>query len=87
MKSALNRFDPKFSVAEGLVAYTDGGNLFVENMATGSDTSMTFREQLDIDYNTIHTTIDSVNITPSRMWAKVKIKDDWKVFERKIQLK
>ena len=33
--SALNKFDPKFSVADNLAAYTDRGNIFVEDMTTG----------------------------------------------------
>jgi hypothetical protein len=85
--SAINGVDPKFSVAEGLAAYTDRGNIFIEEMTTGKKAMMTFGEDLSPDYNAIHETIDSVNITPARIWVKVKIKDEWKEKEKKIELK
>ncbi len=85
--SAINGLDPKYSVAEGLVAYTDRGNIFIEEMSTGKKAMMTFGQDISPNYNAIHETIDSVNITPSRAWAKVKIKDEWKVLEKKIELK
>lgn len=85
--SALNKFDPKFSVAEGLVAYSDRGNLFVEDMATGKTAMMTFGSRIETNYDAIHETIDSVNITPTRIWARVKLDNEWKPFEKNIELK
>jgi len=85
--SAINKFDPKFSVAEGLVAYSDRGNIFAEEMTTGKTAMMTFGAKVDIDYDAIHETIDSVNITPTRLWAKVKLANEWKIFEKNISLK
>ena len=85
--SALNKFDPKFSVAEGLIAYSDRGNIFVEDMATGKTAMMTFGAKVDIDYDAIHETVDSVNITPTRIWAKVLLDKEWKTFEKNITLK
>jgi hypothetical protein len=85
--SAVNGLDPKYSVAEGLVAYTDRGNIFIEEMITGKKAMMTFGEDISPNYNAIHETIDSVNITPARIWVKVKIKDAWKELEKKIELK
>ncbi len=85
--SALNNFDPKFSVAEGLVAYSDRGNLFVEEMATGKTAMMTFGEKVDIDYDAIHETVDSVSISTTHVWARVKLSKDWKIFEKNIELK
>lgn len=85
--SAINSFDPKFSVAEGLIAYSDRGNLFTEDMATGRQAMMTFGEALDIDYDAIHEAIDSVHITSTRIWARVKLKDGWKSLEKDIELK
>ena len=85
--SALNKFDPKFSVAEGLAAYSDRGNLFVEDMATGKTAMMTFGSRVETDYDAIHETIDSVNITPTRVWAKVLLDNEWKTFEKNITLK
>jgi hypothetical protein len=85
--SAINKFDPKFSVTEGLVAYSDRGNLFVEEMSTGKTAMMTFGAKVDINYDAIHETVDSVSITPTHLWAKVKLGDEWKTFEKNIDLK
>lgn len=85
--SGLNAFDPKFSVADGLLAYSDRGNLFVEDMATGKSAMMTFGAKVDINYDDIHKTVDSVNVTPTRLWARVLLGKDWKTFEKKIELK
>jgi len=67
---------PSVSVAENLVANTDRGNIYIEDMATGKKAMMTFGEKLEIDYDDIHQHIDSVNITDTRIWVKVKIGDD-----------
>jgi len=84
--TAVNNFDPKFSVADSLLAYTDKGNLFVEDIATGKQAMMTFGEQLDFDFNAIHKTLDSVNITPQKIWAKVKLNGEWKELQKDITL-
>ena len=44
---------------------------------------MTFGEKLDIDYDDIHKHIDSVNITDTRIWVKVKVGEEWKELEKK----
>ncbi len=85
--SAINKFDPKFDIADGLVAYSDRGNLFVEDMATGKTAMMTFGAKVDIDYDAIHETVDSVHVTPTRTWARVKLGKEWKTFEKNIELK
>ena len=85
--SAINKFDPKFAVADGLVAYSDRGNLFVEDMATGKTAMMTFGAKVDIDYDAIHETVDSVSVTPTHVWARVKLDNEWKTFEKDISLK
>ncbi len=85
--SAINKFDPKFSVADGLMAYSDRGNLFVEDMATGKTAMMTFGAKVDIDYDAIHETVDSVSVTPTHVWARVKLDNEWKTFEKDISLK
>ncbi len=82
--SGINNLDPKFSVAENIVANTDRGNIYIEDMSTGKKAMMTFGQKLDIDYDAIHDHIDSVNITDSRIWVKVKVGDDWKELEKKI---
>ena len=84
--SAINKLDPKFSVEDGLVSYTDRGNIFVEDMATGKQTMMTFGKKLETDYDVIHETIDSVNITRKRIWVKVRIENEWKELEKNIDL-
>lgn len=85
--SALNKFDPKFGVADGLVAYTDKGNIFVEEMATGKKAMMTFGKMLaDLDYDAMHEFIDSVSITPTRIWAKVLMGKEWESIEKNITL-
>lgn len=85
--SGINNIDPKFSVADNMVAYTDRGNIFVEEMATGKTAQMTFGKALDIDYDYIHDYIDSVNVTPSRIWVKVMIDKKWTELEKEITLK
>ncbi len=84
---AINDFDPKFYVAGGLVSYIDPGNIFVEDMKTGLKAMMTFGKDIEPDYASIHNSIDSVNITPGRIYAKVKVDGEWKDMERKIELK
>lgn len=85
--SALNAFDKKFSVEDGLIAYSDRGNLFAEDMKTGEKATMTFGERIEIDYDAVHDKIDSIHVTRTKLWAKVKVGDDWKVFEKAITLK
>jgi len=84
--TAINNFDPKFVVADGLLVYTDKGNIFAEDIATGKKALMTFGRQLDFDFDAIHETLDSVNVTSNRIWVKVKVKDEWKTLEKNITL-
>jgi hypothetical protein len=84
--SAFNPMDPKYKVHESLVAYTDKGNIFVEEMATGKKAMMTFGSQTDMEYDNMHATVESVQITPTRIWAKVKIDKEWKEIEKNIKL-
>ena len=85
--SALNSFDPKFAVDNGLVAYTDRGNIFVEEMETGKTAMMTFGTMLaDLDYDAMHEFIDSVNITSTRIWASIYRDKKWETVEKDITL-
>jgi hypothetical protein len=84
--SAINRFDPKYAVDDGLAVYTDKGNIFVEDMATGKTAMMTFGKMVEMDYDYLHDHIDSVNITPTRIWAKVMIDKTWTPIEKNITL-
>lgn len=84
---AINSIDHKFSIDGNLVAYTDPGNIFVEDMFTGKTAQMTFGKDIGADHDAIHEYIDSVNITPTRIWVKVKIDNEWKELEKNITLK
>ena len=84
--SGINGFDKKFSVEDNLVVNTDRGNIYVEDMQTGKKAMMTFGEKIDIDYDALHEHLDSVNITSSRIWVKVKAGEKWKELEKKITL-
>lgn len=84
--SNINNLDKKFSIADNIVAYTDRGNIYVEDMGTGKTAMMTFGENLGIDYDALHKYIDSVNVTNSRIWVKVKIGKEWKTLEKNITL-
>jgi hypothetical protein len=70
-KAALNSFDKKFSVDPDLRAYTDGGNIYVVNVKTNNQAEMTFKEAYQMDYDNIHQSIDSINVTKSRIYVKL----------------
>jgi hypothetical protein len=84
--SGINSFDPKFSVADGMIAYTDRGNIYVEDVVTGKKAMMTFGQATDMDYDAIHETLDSVNITQERIYVKIKLNGKWEELEKKIKL-
>ena len=85
--SAINSFDPKFNIQPNLAVYSDRGNLFVEDMKTGKQAIMTFGKRIEIDYDALHEFVDSVNVTPTRMWARVRVGEEWKEFQKDISLK
>jgi len=86
ISSALNRFDPKFSVAPDLRAYADKSTIYVVNVKTDKEEVMTFKEIYEIDWDNIHQTIDSIHVTPQRIYVKL-IKDGKEVpLEKKINL-
>lgn len=86
--SAFNSFDKKYSIAPNLAVYTDRGNIFVEDMTTEKKGMMTFGKQIEeIDYTDMHKSIDSINVTPDRVWIKIKIENEWQTIENKITLK
>jgi len=86
--SALNSIDPKFHVDEGLVAYTDRGNIFVEDMATGQQATFTFGRKIEtMDYTDIHQTIDTIHITREKAWAKIKMDNEWTEVSKSLDLK
>lgn len=70
--AALNRFDKKFSIDPDLRAYTDRGNIFIVNVSNGKTAQMTFKENYaTMDFNDIHKTLDSINVTKSRVYVKL----------------
>lgn len=85
--SGINNLDPKYSIDNNMVAYTDRGNIFVEEIATGKTAQMTFGKGLDIDYDNLHEFIDSVKVTPTHIWVKVKIDNKWTELQKDITLK
>ncbi|HEX6334298.1 MAG TPA: hypothetical protein VFZ78_08720 [Flavisolibacter sp.] len=86
ISGALNDFDPKFHVDKDLRAYTDRGSIFVVDVHSGKEATMTFRETYDIDFNKIHEIVDTVHITRNRIFA-VLLKDGKEVpFEKQISL-
>jgi hypothetical protein len=87
LSGALNRFDKKFSIDPDLRAYTDRGNIYVDNVKTGETAQMTFKEEYkEMDFNDVHKVLDSINVTRSRIWVKL-IKEGKPVeLEKKIQL-
>ena len=86
--SALNNFDPKFHVEDGIIAYYDETFIYAQDQATGKlDRMLMNNTKLDIDHNNVHGTFDSVNITRNRIWANVKIKGSFQPKEKKIELK
>jgi hypothetical protein len=40
----------------------------------------------DLDYDAMHEFIDSVNITTTRIWAKILRGKDWETVEKNITL-
>lgn len=84
---ALNSFDSKFNIDPDMRAYTDRGNLYVVNVASGKDTQMTFKKEYEMDFNDIHKAIDTVSVSKSKMYIKlIDEKGNPKEFEKKIAL-
>lgn len=71
--SAINNFDPKFKVEDGLVSYFDNTFIYVEDINTGkvAQTLLTDTGIKGVDYDAIHSFIDTVNITRSTIYAKL----------------
>ena len=85
-RAALNSFDKKFSVDPDLRAYTDGGNIYVVNVTNGNNAEMTFKENYEMDYDNIHSSIDSIKITKNRIFVTL-LKDDKEVpLEKNVSL-
>ncbi|MBD0349904.1 MAG: hypothetical protein ICV65_01990, partial [Flavisolibacter sp.] len=86
MKSALTRFDKKFVIPEDLRAYADYSMIYVVDVNTGKKEQMTFQEELKIDFDKLHKTFDSVNVSHNRIYVVLN-KDGKKVpLEKSISL-
>ncbi|WP_157558234.1 hypothetical protein [Niabella aurantiaca] len=72
--SAVNNFDPKFRVDEGLVSYYDNTFLYVEDISTGkiAKTLLTDTGVKGVDHDNVHSFLDSVNIRKDHLYAKIK---------------
>jgi hypothetical protein len=84
--SAFTKFDPKFSIEDGLIAYTDRGSVFVENMETGQQAVLPFDKPYDIDFNKLHEMVDSVKLTKDRVFVQMIRDGEKKTYEKKISL-
>ena len=86
ISGAFTKFDPKFSIADGLVAYTDRGSVFVENMETGQKATMPFDKEYDIDFNKLHDMVDSVKVTKDRIFVQMIREGAKKTYEKNVSL-
>lgn len=84
--AALTKFDPKFSIDPDLVAYTDRGSVFVENLQTGKKATMSFDKAYDIDFNKMHEMVDSAHITKDRIFVQMIRNGEKKPYEKKVSL-
>lgn len=85
--AALNSIDKKFSIDPDLRAYTDRGNIFVVNVTNGMTAQMTFKENYaDMDFNDIHKTIDTINVTKSRIYVKLLKENKEVPLEKNVSL-
>lgn len=86
ISSAVNSFDKKFVLPEDIRAYCDYSTIYVEDIGSGKKAQMTFKEEYKIDWNNIHETIDSINISRNRIFVQL-LKNGQKVpVEKNISL-
>ena len=86
MKSALTRFDKKFVIPEDLRAYADYSTIYVVDVNTGKKEQMSFKEEFKINFDKLHETFDSVNVSRNRIYVVLN-KDGQKVpMEKNISL-
>ena len=85
--AALNSIDKKFSVDPDLRAFTDRGNIFVVNVTNGKQAQMTFKENYaDMDFNDIHKTLDSINVTKTKIYVKLLKESKEVPIEKEVSL-
>jgi hypothetical protein len=84
---ALTDFDPKYKIADGLVCYSDRAFIYVEDKVTGKIEKMKLADHsLDIDFNEIHASFDSVNVTRTHVYVNLVQNKEAKVIEKDISL-
>jgi hypothetical protein len=86
ISSALTRFDPKYAVHEKLRAYAEASGIHVVNVETGAEEFMSFEKEYEVDWNDVHSTIDSINVQPDRIFVRLKDGGSDKDIEKKISL-
>ena len=86
MKSALTHFDKKFVVPPDLRAYADYSTLYVVDVNTDKREQMSFKEELKINFDKLHDTFDSINISHNRIYAVLKKNGEKVPMEKKISL-
>jgi hypothetical protein len=85
--SALTPFDKKYAIGEGLICYADNTFLYAEDMVTGKVEKLLLSDkQLDIDWENIHNTFDSVNVSRTRIFVNLKADNETKPLEKTISL-
>lgn len=83
--SALNSFDPQFKIQDGLICYADYAFLYVEDMNTGKVEKLLLNDkELKIDFNNIHETFESVNVTRNKITANIIVDGVKKTVEKTI---
>jgi hypothetical protein len=85
--SALNNFDPKYKVDDGLIAYFDNLFIYVQDMQSGKVEKMKLNDtRLEIDFDKVHKTFDSVNITRNKIFVNLLVNDEKRPLEKTISL-
>ena len=85
--SALTHFDPKFKIEDGLICYADYAFIYTEDIYTGKMEKMLLADhELKINYDHIHDTFDSVNVSRNRIFVDLIENGQKKPLEKKISL-
>lgn len=68
--TALTRFDPKFSLDKDMRAYASESTIYAVNVNTNKEETMSLEGNV-LDFDKLHSTLDSINITPSRIYVRM----------------
>ena len=81
--------DPKYKVADGLVAYYDNTFIYVQDIATDKKAQQLLTDVgvRNHDVNDPHSLIDSVNITKEKIYAKILFEGKEIVHDKPLQFK